>query len=375
MGDYFGIRSFVALLLAMKVLAKPLLQTPSFVVDTADALIMAGGFGKFQFQTLVCSTGFISYTTVWSLQHVLVSRDIQASLNNESAAAVSLAASIYFASWGVGAVLLASLADKKGRRWVALWSCLIAVLCSMLSTAAGSFCHGRHLTSGCRRGLLWLYMCKFGVGFSAGGVISSIYPLAKEWTPPEHYVHVTAVINAISWSICAALLAILSSAISSLDWQQQVQLVQTLVIGFTIVSYFRLPESLPFLVLSGRETEALRLLESVAKSNGAVLPKDLALRAVATCQEQSYSQKLRKLVGSPLFPQAVILWVSWFTVTISCMDYPFQPVTFQETCTSTQLCFHSPIFLVTPFPFSQTNRGLDDVLCSCFLLDLLVQHC
>uniref|UniRef100_A0A1I8HWK8 MFS domain-containing protein n=1 Tax=Macrostomum lignano TaxID=282301 RepID=A0A1I8HWK8_9PLAT len=170
-----------------------------------------------------------------------------------SHAQVAAMTTFVFIGMLLGASIWGAAADKVGRRTVLLVSTALIAYFGLLCSAAPSYA--------------WVVTLRCFVGFNIGGGAQS-YTLLTEYLP--HRTRVAAIVsNLLSW--CAGGIFLVLTAwviVPTLGWRWLTALAAApLALVLPLMLLF-LPESLRYLLASGREVEAAKVMELMAKENG-----------------------------------------------------------------------------------------------------------
>lgn len=141
----------------------------------------------------------------------------------------------------VGSLTLSVLADKIGRRPVLIWaSVFFAVF--MLITA--------HATS-----IVELESLRFIAGLGLGAIMPNAMALAGEYSPKSRRVTLMMLVSC-GFTVGAVLGGLVSAAlISAFGWRSVFWVGGIFPLVISVLMYLRMPESLQFLVLSGKHLD------------------------------------------------------------------------------------------------------------------------
>ncbi|XP_006156612.1 solute carrier family 22 member 8 [Tupaia chinensis] len=161
-----------------------------------------------------------------------------------------LAQSLYMAGLLIGGLVLGYLSDRFGRK--------IILTCGYLMLAAGG--SGAAFSPS-----FSIYLvCRFLSGFGTAGISLSTIILSVEWVPTRMRA-ITSSVLGYSYTIGQFFLPGLAYAIPQWRWLQLTVSVPYFI--FLLLSWW-IPESIRWLVLSGKSSKALKILQQVAAFNG-----------------------------------------------------------------------------------------------------------
>ncbi|KAJ9557891.1 hypothetical protein OSB04_012505 [Centaurea solstitialis] len=227
-------------------------ESRTYSVDDALAAV---GFGKFQILVLgYAGMGWISEAMEMMLLS-FVGPALQSAWNLSSHEE-SMITSVVFAGMLVGAYSWGVVSDKYGRRNGFLITAMVTSVAGFLSALAPNY------TS------LIILRCLVGVGLGGGPVLSSWF---LEFIPAPSRGTWMVVFSAF-WTVGTIFEASVAwFVMPTLGWRWLLAF-SSLPSSLLLVFYRFVPESPRYLCLKGRTTEALRILEKVAKTNGQPLP-------------------------------------------------------------------------------------------------------
>lgn len=194
----------------------------------------------------------------------------------------------------LGALLLAPLADRIGRRHVIIWSCIAFGLCTLLTVWVGS--------------LNSLLVLRFFTGLGLGGALPTAIGLASECAPKKHRASIVMfVASGISLGSIGAGIAA-AQLISTLGWRSLFVVGGALPLLLAAALIRWLPESIRFAALIPQgQAEAKRLLRQIKRD----MAPDAEVRI------QSNDAEGGKATVADLFKEhrgraTVLLWVAFF---------------------------------------------------------------
>ncbi|KAL1204844.1 Organic cation/carnitine transporter 7 [Cardamine amara subsp. amara] len=242
-------------------------EGPSFTVDEA---LVAMGFGKFQLYVLsYAGMGWVAEAMEMMLLS-FVGPAVQ-SLWNLSAREESFITSVVFAGMLIGAYSWGVVADKHGRRKGFIITAVVTFVAGFLSAFAPNY--------------MWLIIlrCFVGLGLGGGPVLASWY---LEFIPAPNRGTWMVVFSAF-WTVGTIFEASLAWLIMpSMGWRWLLALSS--IPSLLLLLFYRwTPESPRYLVLQGRNAEALFILEKIARMNRTQLPKGVLSSELETELEEN----------------------------------------------------------------------------------------
>ncbi|KAI3510516.1 hypothetical protein L1887_17573 [Cichorium endivia] len=222
---------------------------------TVDDALAAVGFGRFQILVLAyAGMGWISEAMEMMLLS-FVGPALQSAWNLSSREQ-SMITSVVFAGMLVGAYSWGVVSDKHGRRKGFLITAMVTSVAGFLSALAPNYT------------CLIILRCLVGIGLGGGPVLSSWF---LEFIPAPSRGTWMVVFSAF-WTIGTVFEASVAwFVMPTLGWRWLLAF-SSLPSSLLLVFYRVVPESPRYLCLKGRTSEALRILEKVAKTNGKTLP-------------------------------------------------------------------------------------------------------
>jgi len=157
----------------------------------------------------------------------------------------------------IGALILGKLSDRIGRKSTMTLTTIGIVLFNAVSAFATSY--GLYV------------MAKFCVGFFCAGNILSMFVLGNELVGPSKRGIVGVTMQAF-FSLGIMGFAYIAYLVQ--HWRQLTLLISLIGLPFAAYHFF-LPESPRWLLTKNRSSEALKVLEGIARGNGKVMPEKL----------------------------------------------------------------------------------------------------
>ncbi|XP_077995907.1 synaptic vesicle 2-related protein-like [Glandiceps talaboti] len=179
----------------------------------------------------------------------------------------------------------------------------------------------------------WLIIFRFMIGFYVSGMVTS-FPYVAEFIPTK----IRGTILLIFWSAYSVGTVVQSFAdyliIPTLGWRWLVVISTTPFIIFVLGSYF-LPESPRYLLVSGDQAKATRILEEIAKTNGGTLPpgrlvppKDIVRRCIPVSIAVDY--KFGRRLSSAIL--SILSAIFYFLLAICVNRMYFVVISFFARC-------------------------------------------
>ena len=206
--------------------------------------------------------------------------------------------SIGFVGMAIGAVCSGGLADRIGRKTVFAATLVIY----SLATAACAFAPN----------LTWLLVFRFIVGLGLGGQLPVAVTLVSEYIPAQvrgRFIVLLESFWGLGW-LCAALVAYF--VIPKFDWHMAF-LIGGIPALYAIVIWFKVPESIPYLINRGRIVEAHALVQQIERQCGVEVVEHIIVKPVAEKKNVSFTQ----LWSGPFARRTLMLWLIWFGIVYS----------------------------------------------------------
>ena len=206
--------------------------------------------------------------------------------------------SIGFVGMAIGAVCSGGLADRIGRKTVFAATLVIY----SLATAACAFVPN----------LKWLLVFRFIVGLGLGGQLPVAVTLVSEYIPAQvrgRFIVLLESFWGLGW-LCAALVAYF--VIPKFDWHMAF-LIGGIPALYAIVIWFKVPESIPYLINRGRIVEAHALVQQIERQCGVEVVEHIIVKPVAEKKTVSFTQ----LWSGAFARRTLMLWLIWFGIVYS----------------------------------------------------------
>jgi len=224
------------------------------VTKDLDEVLETIGFGWWQFQMLL----IVCFGTISDAMEVTVLSFLTPCVKEEWALKPSEASSVtgmVFAGQLLGAVVFGRYADKTGRKPMFIASLVVLAVFGIATYFTME--------------LATLLLCRFFVGFGAGGASVSFDYLAE--SVPRSLRGRLCLIVALTWALGGLLVAGLAWAFLTIRGWRFLTLLCTIPVLVTLPFTFRIPESPRWLLHQNRTEEAVQALKKGAASNGNVL--------------------------------------------------------------------------------------------------------
>lgn len=262
---------------------------------TLEEAIEAIGFGRFQRKLLlICGAGWAADAMeVLIISFVIPAVIAEWGLSSQQAGLLGTA---IFLGMLAGAWFWGTVSDYIGRKWGFQLTVLVDSVFGFLSALAPNF--------------PTLVALRALTGFGVGGTLPVDYSIFAEYLPKAKRGRYLVILESF-WAlgtIVAAGLAWLIVPRVGWRWLLAVSAVPGLIVYF-IRRY--VPESPRYLLISGREQEAVAVLNQVARENGV----DITFEALAPV-ERTTRVTVTALWRRPFVRITLMLWIVWFMISL-----------------------------------------------------------
>jgi putative MFS transporter len=162
-------------------------------------------------------------------------------------------------------------------------------------------------------GYVWLLLLRAITGFGVGGTLPVDYAVFSEYLPKRNrgrYLVLLESFWAVGTIVVAGLAWLILPRVPDVGWR--ILLAVSAVPGALVFLIRRhIPESPRYLLIAGREEEARRVLQRVARENGKSLDIDRL-----EVQERTEEITLTALWKKPFARTTLMLWVGWFCISL-----------------------------------------------------------
>jgi len=222
------------------------------IVSVDEYLVAAGGWGIFQNRLFATMSLLNACVAIDAFLAAFLAPALGAQWGL-TIAQQGLIPSSWFAGGLMGFVLSGLFADTLGRRPTLLALSVLRCLGDVLTCAAPS--------------LPWLLASRILAAAGTWGAFNMIYPINAEFSPPKERAAIKRSMG-LTWQCGMVSLVAVAYLLRLFPWQALAlaQVPASLLAVFFLVS--GLPESPRFLLVRGRQAEALALLRAVASRNG-----------------------------------------------------------------------------------------------------------
>ncbi|HMR33159.1 MAG TPA: MFS transporter [Geminicoccaceae bacterium] len=268
-------------------------SAPSLTIDQA---LERSGVGPFQYRLL----GIFGLVWAVDAMQVLVigfaAPSLAASFGLTIPQAIQ-AGTVFFLGMLIGAWGFGRLADRIGRRKVLIATVLMDAVFGLASVFAGDF--------------TLLLALRLLTGIGVGGTLPVDYAMMAEFLPPRNRGRWLVALEGF-WAVGTVAVALAAWAANHWAGDQAwrwlfAATALPAVVGFWLRLW--LPESPHYLLHSGREQEARRVLDNVARANGQV-PSVSALAATA-----SPRARMRDLLAPALRRRTLLILAAWLLIS------------------------------------------------------------
>lgn len=259
-----------------------------------DAVISRIGFGRFQWKLLwICGFGWAAD----GMEVLLISFIIPAVAKEWalSKSQIGWLGTAIFLGMMAGAWFWGRISDRVGRKFGFIGTVAIDSGFGLLSAFAPSF--------------LWLLILRVFTGFGVGGTLPVDYSIFSEYLPTKNRGRYLVYLEAF-WAVgalAAAGLAWLIVPRMGWRWLLAVSALPGIIIIF-VRRY--IPESPRYLLVQGKNKEALEVLRKVAIENGVSLDDVSGLTKVETRQSEA-----KDLWRPAIRKTTFLLWSIWFFIS------------------------------------------------------------
>jgi len=215
-----------------------------------------------------------------------------------SSFAFALSASLIGVAFG--STIAGWMGDRLGRRAALLWMFVIGAVGSLLTALCTD--------------LTTLSICRFITGFGMGGAIPNVIALVTEFAPKRRRSFLVVLVYSMAalGSVGASVIA--GPLIAHAGWQSMFVVGGVLPLLVGVLAFFALPESVKFLIASGRQpqtaAELLQRLSGRAAEDPALL-RALQAPLPTTSQATAAASSSRLLFAGWLRWATPLLWIAF----------------------------------------------------------------
>ncbi len=195
----------------------------------------------------------------------------------------------------IGAVVIAPLSDRIGRRPLLIGSSLLMGACTLLTPAASS--------------APVLLLVRFLIGLGFGAAVPTAFALTGDYAPARHRALVTMMMSSgiALGMVLAGLLA--AYIIPTFGWRAMLYVNGGLSLAWTAILFARLPESIRFLVLRHPGSDTLRALGARLAADRNEAPEPLS---------EPVTRKDRSPVREIFTRERIVMTLLlWFTMSMA----------------------------------------------------------
>ncbi|MDR3065792.1 MAG: MFS transporter [Comamonas sp.] len=259
--------------------------------------IQTAGVGKFQYRLFVIF-GLVWLADAMQVLSIGFSAPSIAKTFGKTVPEALQTGTFFFIGMLIGAFVFGRLADRIGRRPVLMMAVVIDAFAGVASAFAPEFA--------------WLLVLRFITGIGVGGTLPVDYTMMAEFLPSDRRGRWLVLLESF-WAVGTIFLAIL--ALVAVNWGDDAWRVIFFVTGLPaligVVLRFYIPESPMYLNRNGKSEEARKVLQRVAKVNGA--SSDIP----ALQPEKQERKSLLALFSQDLRRRSVSLFLAWALISIA----------------------------------------------------------
>jgi len=196
-----------------------------------------------------------------------------------------------------GALIAGPIADKFGRKNVVIVSTLIVAV-FMFITA---------FSTGPNSLMIW----RFLTGLGLGGSVANCVPLFSEFCPPQRRSFLTTIMY-LGFPFGSGIAGLVAGLwlLKVMSWQHFFMLMGALPLVLTIIFFFFIPESVRYMVYSGKPVERIRAtLSRIAPVSDSVTSVDSGEKAVTEDEKKAGAALV---VSRSYIVGSVMLWLTYF---------------------------------------------------------------
>ncbi|XP_032240300.2 organic cation transporter protein isoform X1 [Nematostella vectensis] len=226
----------------------------------------------------------------WEFAKEFTSTVTQWDLVCEDSIFQGVSSSVIFAGWLLGAIFIGWLSDRTGRRYVVYFGSLGLLAAAVVSALSPFF---------------WLFVLSRAiVGVMIGGSSLCQFILMTEFVGVRHR-NVAATLVWFAWT--CAFMATPLFAYFIRDWRILTIAVTVTGVPFSFFWWF-IPESMRWLLVKGRVTEAEAILRDVAAFNRKKMPDEGLLEPLNKGKVADFRDLFR---NRKMVQRTLILWFAW----------------------------------------------------------------
>jgi MFS transporter, AAHS family, 4-hydroxybenzoate transporter len=231
----------------------------------------------------------------------------------------------------IGSTVAGWMGDRFGRRTALLWMFVIG--------AAGSL-----LTALCED-LASLSICRFITGFGMGGSIPNVIALVTEFAPRRRRSFLVVMVYSMAALGSTGASVIAGPSIANWGWQSMFVIGGALPLLVGVVAFFALPESVKFLIASGKRPQAAAdLLQKLSgrPAGDATLAVALQSQSPGTVESQAGVSSPKLIFSGWLRWGTPLLWVAFIgTQALVFFNSSWMPTLLRQTGFSLQVAIQA----------------------------------
>lgn len=229
-----------------------------------EILILAGGYGRYQWQQAVLNCGCLATCASTLLLPNLLYPRLHDAWPTLTSADTAAATSLFFVGNFVGLAAWGAFGDAAGRRPATLFSLAMLIVAACL----GFLCNG----------IVGFTAVRAAVGVAVGGLYNGCFLLQMEASAPADRMRSKIILATLGWVVGALWVDLIAYLVSDSSSWRLLALYLTPTAPLLVAAWMYLNESPRYLLAAGRPAEALAALHVIARTNCRPLPPNIRLQ-------------------------------------------------------------------------------------------------